>query len=318
MNARILTAATLAVAFTGVLPARAADPKLVALVMPDAVVVAGVNVDQAKATPFGQYVLNQIQSTQDQKLQELMTLAGFDPTKDVSELLVASNSVGKGSPGGLCLGTGTFDTAKITAAATNGGGTTETYNKVTIIEDAKQTHGVAFLGSTLVIAGDLASVKAAIDQQGSAASIPSTLAVQINHWSTTSDAWSISNVPLSSLQPPQTAPNVPGLSGQGPFQSIQSAAGGVKFGNSVVVTAQAVADNAPDAKTVADTLTLLARLAQLQAAKDPAIASLAQAVQIGAQGSNVNVSLSIPEDQFEQILKSGNKSAAPHRATRKM
>ena len=39
----------------------AADPQLLNLVMPDAQVMAGVNVEQAKTTPFGQYVLSQIQ-----------------------------------------------------------------------------------------------------------------------------------------------------------------------------------------------------------------------------------------------------------------
>ena len=37
--------------------------------MPDAKILAGVNVDQAKASPFGQYVLAQFQA-QDQHLQQ--------------------------------------------------------------------------------------------------------------------------------------------------------------------------------------------------------------------------------------------------------
>ena len=54
MNARFLTTATLTTVFAGVLPATAADPQLLNLVMPDAKVLAGVNVDQAKTSPFGQ------------------------------------------------------------------------------------------------------------------------------------------------------------------------------------------------------------------------------------------------------------------------
>ena len=91
MNARLLTTATLVSVLTGVLPARAASPQLLNLVMPDAKVLAGVNVDSAKSSPFGQYVLSQMQ-LQDPHLQEITTLTGFDPTRDVHELLVATNS----------------------------------------------------------------------------------------------------------------------------------------------------------------------------------------------------------------------------------
>src|SRR5436309_12080829 len=91
MNARYLTTATVTILFAGVLPANAADPQLLNLVMPDAKVLAGVNVDQAKVTPFGLYVLGQMQ-LQDAHLKELTNLTGFDPTRDVHELLVATTS----------------------------------------------------------------------------------------------------------------------------------------------------------------------------------------------------------------------------------
>ena len=321
MNARIFTAASLAVTLAGVLPARAADPQLVALLMPDVQVVAGVNVDQAKATPFGQYVLNQIASAQDLKIQELTAMTGFDPTRDVHELLVASNNVAAGGNNhtGLCVAKGSFDAAKIAAAAATGGGTTESYNGATIIEDPHKTHGVAFLNSSLVVAGDLANVKAAIDRQKIPTPIPSAVAVQINQWSTTQDAWAITAVPLSSLHPSQTAPQVPGLNGQGAFQSVQSAAGGVKFGNSVVVTGQAKTDTAQNAQTIGDTIKLLASLAQMQASKDPTAAALAQSLQVTNSGTSVNVTVSLPEDQFEQIVKpKANLRTAPRKGDRKM
>ena len=60
MKPPTLTVATLIAVFAGLAPA--ADPQLVNLVMPDAQVLAGINVDQAKTTPFGQYLLSQIQS----------------------------------------------------------------------------------------------------------------------------------------------------------------------------------------------------------------------------------------------------------------
>src|SRR5436190_14543806 len=168
MNARFLTTATLTAVFAGLLPATAADPQLLNLVMPDAKVLAGVNVDQAKSSPFGQYVLSQMQ-LHDNHLTELTSATGFDPTRDVHELLVASSG-GAGQQTGLVLARGNFDPARINALALSKGAASEVYNGVTILEDPKQQSGFAFLNATIVAAGDVANVKAAIDRQTASAS----------------------------------------------------------------------------------------------------------------------------------------------------
>src|SRR5690349_23141049 len=110
MKAPVFTAAVLVVISAPLLPA--ADPQLVSLVMPDAKVLAGVNVSQAKASPLGQYLLTQLTQMKDAHLQQLATLTGFDPTRDVQEVLMASN----GAPGGkmgLVLARGTFDANRL-------------------------------------------------------------------------------------------------------------------------------------------------------------------------------------------------------------
>src|SRR5271157_4375033 len=134
MKARIPITAILATTFAGVLPA--VDPHLLRLVMPDAQVLAGVNVVATKNSPFGQYVLGQM-APKDQELQKMAVLVGFDPRQDLIELLAASNGA-VGSHTGLALATGTFNTSAITAAATLAGATTETYNGATIIADPNQ------------------------------------------------------------------------------------------------------------------------------------------------------------------------------------
>src|SRR5437870_5528864 len=177
MKPRILTATAVVMVLSGFAPARAADQQLLNLLMPDAKVVAGVNVDQAKTSPFGQYVLLQMQS-QDQHMRELATQTGFDPTRDVHELLVASS----GAPGketGMALARGNFNIAGVTGAAAQQGAFTETYGGATIVEDPKRTIGIAFLSSSLAVAGDLANVKAAIDRQASPSILPATLLTQI-------------------------------------------------------------------------------------------------------------------------------------------
>ena len=60
MNARILTTATLFATMAGVSTAKAADSQMLSLVMPDAKVISGVNVDSAKSSTFGIYLMAQI------------------------------------------------------------------------------------------------------------------------------------------------------------------------------------------------------------------------------------------------------------------
>ncbi len=303
MTARILLTATLATTFASVLPA--VDPHLLSLVMPDANVLAGVNVATAKNTPFGQYVLTQL-APKDQEFQKMAVLTGFDPRQDLIEILAASNGTA-GSHSGLALATGTFNTSAILAAAKSAGATVDTYNGATIISDPHSKgalSGIAFLGSTIAVAGDIADVKAAIDRQSAPSTINSTLASQANTLSLNQDAWVASIIG----PPPLTAPSGTGA-GQSviPTNALQQIVGGtagVKFGTNVVVTAQAQADNAQDATNLAGMLQLLANMAKMQGDKSPQAAALANALTVSASGNMVNITFSLPQEQLQQLASS--------------
>jgi hypothetical protein len=298
MKAQLLTA-TLLTAFSGALSA--ADPQLLNLVMPDAKVLAGVNVEQAKGTQFGQYVLNQLQ-TQDAQMQQLIALTGFDPRRDVRELLVASDGT-PGSKTGLALAKGTFDVAKITAAAALAGVATEVYSSFTILKDPKkQEAGIAFLDANTVAAGDIANVKGAIDRLKTPQPLPAAVAVKVNHWSNSQDAWGITTVPPASLAP-TGKPGTPNNPIVNAGQNVQAAAGGVKFGAQVVFSGEAQCDTEQNAKTLGDVVKLLINLAQMQAGQDPTAAALIKSVNVTTSGNVVAISASLPEDVFQQMLQ---------------
>ncbi len=196
MNARIFAATSFLTALTGSLPA--ADPQLLKLVMPDAKAISDVNFAQAVLTPFGQFALGQLTNPD---IQKLITLTGFDPSKDLNEVLCASN----GDPNtGLALATGIFDPVKIGALAASDGAVTEAYQGVTILEDPKKGKGVAFLNAGLMAAGDIANVKAAIGRQSAPTTLPDSLMKEITMLSNTEDAWALTTVsPASCIQPLQ-------------------------------------------------------------------------------------------------------------------
>jgi len=302
MKARVLTTASLLTAFAGVLPA--ADPQLMKLVMADVKVMSDVNVLQAKLSPFGQYLLSQMESSQ---IQQLATETGFDPRQDLIELLAVSN----GTPGtggaanSLVLASGVFSPAKIASAAAASGATQEVYKGVAIIESPAKTEGIAFLDGSTLIAGSVASVKAAIDRQAAPATLPPSLITEANQLSVAYDAWALSTVSPASLGPAGDSKPTKVGSMTLPanlLQQVQSGYVGVKFGSNVALTAQAQSDTAEDATAMAGLLQLLGNIAQMQSAKNPDAAAFAKSLTVTANGSTVNISASVPEAQFQQFL----------------
>ncbi|HEV3330482.1 MAG TPA: hypothetical protein VG096_05845 [Bryobacteraceae bacterium] len=299
MKASIFSAAPVALVFAGMLPA--ADPQLLNLVMPDAKMMAGVNVDQAKTSPFGQYVLVQVQA-QNQNLQQLATLTGFDPTRDLNELLIASNGA-QPRAANLVLARGTFDAAKIQAAAVGGAATTQSYAGATLVLDPKGNNAVAFLNGVIAVAGDVASVKAALDRQTAPSSPDAALLVQVSQLSATEDAWAVSEIP------PPAHVGVPANTGGTPtipltaFQKITQGSGGVKFGAQIAITANAQTATPDDATALAGILQFLANLGQMQGQQNPQAAAILKSLVVTSNGNVVNISLSIPEAQAEAALQ---------------
>ena len=307
MKALIASTAALAALFSGVLSA--ADPQLLNLVMPDVKVMADINVEQAKTSPFGQFVLAQVQP---QQLMQIAALTGFDPSKDVNELLVAGNGAAQHS--GLALVLGNFNVTAISALIATQKMVTETYGGITIFEDPKKEGGLAFLSNSIAAAGDLTNVKAAIDRVSAPSILPASLLGEIGQLSAANDAWALTTVPPSSLKQAAAAPAIPGLGNgaENVLGTVQSASAGVKFGTNVVMTAQAQADTAQNATAIAGLIQLLVNMAQLKAAEQPQVQALVKALTVSATGATINISLTLPSTQFQELLQP--KAGAHHHA----
>src|ERR1700691_3254289 len=77
----------------------AADSQLMNLVMPDAKILAGVNVTSAENSPLGQFLLSKIGLIGGIP-QDFITATGFNPLQDVSEILAAT-AADPSNPSGL-------------------------------------------------------------------------------------------------------------------------------------------------------------------------------------------------------------------------
>jgi hypothetical protein len=298
--------------------ALAADTQLLNLVMPDAQIMAGANVTTAKISPFGQYLLTQI-GTNDEGLQDFITKTGFDPRQDVTEILAASTG-NPAAPSGLILAKGSFNVDKLVAALpADSKQQVQNYAGATLISgpEPKTPHAVAFIGSSIAVAGDLASVKAALDRASGVNSISPALATRVQALSTTQDAWSVSLASMASLLPGAAVSGSKDSSVTqtlGLVKNIQASSGGVKFGANIELTGQAVADTPQNATALADVVRMLAGLVSLSAGQNPEIgaaAQLLQSMKVTTDGAAVNISASVPEAQVEALIKlaSGPKLA---------
>jgi hypothetical protein len=288
------------------------DPALLALVPPDAKMLMGIQVSQTQASPFGQYLLSQdVLSQLDRSTNQILTEAGFDPRRDLREILAASGD----GVSGLLLGRGAFQPAKISKAAVTAGAVSSRYRGVDLLSStgsgkSKIAGSMAFLDASTLVAGDTDAVKALIDRHASGTVFAGALADKARQISSLNDAW------LASLTPPAAltggaAAGAPQNSQLGPVQNLLQSAlqfsAGLKFAaTQATLSAEVVARSAQDAQSMADVLKFLTGMLQQanpNAAKTP---SLADAAKIYVSGSAMHLVLSVPEQQLEQFFRNGS------------
>lgn len=307
----------------------AADQQLVNMIMPDAKVVAGINVFAVRNSPFGMFVLKQTTGSA-MDLQKFVEATGFNPQTDLDEILVATQSMPStgteaktpspaisGAPmtnpdmKGIMLARGHFNVEKISGVAkTEGKQNIQKYRDATLISDPKNpiSSAMAFVGDNIVVAGDLASVKAALDRRSLANTIEPELASKVTSLSSSQDAWAVSMIPFSSMgSGPSADPTIQGAFNGDLFKKITSTSGGIKFGPQILLSTEMVAADEKNASALGDVVRFLAGMASMNAGPSkgaPAgVVALLQGLTVKAEGNVVNLTVTIPEEQLESLFQ---------------
>ena len=293
----------------------AVDPGLLRLVMPDAKVIAGLQVRQTKNSLFGQYVLSHMQ-IEDAAFKKFIAQTGFDPRRDVTEILMASNWE-QSTPESrwLVAARGTFNLPQITAAAKANGGAITDFQGVGILtysEEAKPQEpkpevesGIAFFDSSSAVMGDLASVKAAIQRKQSAAAPTGDLLSKVRDLSVKNDFWFVTTVPISEFAGAMPNPNLSGAMKGDLLAAIHQASGGIRFGDTVTISGEAVTRSDKDAQALVDVFKFLAGLIQLNSENNKVagqVSTLLDTMDLKTSGNIMTMSMAIPEQQLEQLL----------------
>lgn len=289
-----------------------ADPALLALVSPDAKVVGGLNVDRAAASPFGQFLLSQIKE-EDASFQKFVSSTGFDPRRDLREVVVAGTTMAAGQRGhGLVVARGAFNAAQIFAAAKAEGATVSTYKGVELVKHREDNACFAIIDGAIAIAGNEILVKQAIDQRGGRVPLDAKIANKINDVSARFDAWVVSSAPVASFA--SAAPNAQAgaAMNSNAMQSIEQTSGGVRFGNIVQFSGEAITRSDKDALALVDVIRFIAGMMQMQREKNPEaakFANLLDTMEVKAAASTVHLSLSIPQADLEKFMQPRKKAA---------
>jgi hypothetical protein len=290
---------TVMMSATAAMTMAAVDPALLSLVMPDAKILTGIQVAQAGASPFGQYVLAKTQ-IDDPKLLALMALTGFDPRHDLREILAATSSAS--TDGALALARGNFQPAKFVSSAASSGGSSTQYRGFTVIlPEAKGQGAIAFLDSTIAVIGNLPAVQSAIDRRFSHVAFSGPLADKAKAVSASNDAWFVTLTPLSDFLAGKAAnPTVDSALQGNLLQTVQQASGGLTFGSTAVtLNGEALTRSAEDAQSLLAVLKFL--VGMLQSDKNAA-ASIANGAQFSTDGPTLKLTLAVSEQQAEQLF----------------
>ncbi len=303
-----------------------ADQELLRMLMPDAKVIAGMQVDSGKTSKFGQYVLSHMQ-LDDESFKKFIADTGFDPRRDVSEIVMGSNWSGDAEARWLVLARGVFNSDSIARAVQANGGVVTSFQGVRLLSSLagpknQPTSAIAFLNPSEAAMGDPDSVKAAIQRyQTGTAALANLGTAKLQDVMAKNDFWFITLVPISEFAGAMPDANLSQAMQGNLLQGITQVSGGIKFGANVRLSAEAVTRSEKDAGALVDVVRFIAGMIQMNKSQPNQekstiasdVSSLVDTMELKTAGNVMSMSLLIPEAQLEKILDNA-KSEAKHTA----
>jgi hypothetical protein len=250
------------------------DSALERLVPGDATVLAGVRLDALRATPFyKKWVGERSVPFLDRWSEE----SGFDPRKDLQEMLVVSDGVQT-----AILARGKFDEKALRAA--------------------QEGYTLKILNPTTLVAGRTADVQWIIDQRGRSSGPPSALSQELSTIPAQSQIWLAATGGFGELSKamPQSG-NASNLAKV--FSMIKSATASVDFANGLKLAASGVCRTDQDAHSLSDAVRGMVALARLNTpAGNSEMLEVYDGIKTEQQQRTVKVTASLSEAQLDELL----------------
>jgi len=300
--------------------AMAADTALLNMIMADARFVAGIDIDRAKASPLGKKFIEELDK-KDSDIGKMVAATGFDPRRDLREVVMASNDLNSNKGPGLILMRGAFDASKIKAFINvTGAGKIENFNGVELLSSATEDNfRAAIIDPSLVVFGNSDTVKAAVQRKGASTAAMSAAALaQVRSLSQSNDIWMVSTMPMAEMT--KAMPSTGGASAGGMMggmmngdvlKGIQQAAFGVRFMAEVIeLTAETVSQNEKDATAIADVVRFVSTMVQMNRNNPEmkGIATALDAMKLTTDAKTTRLQIALPMNDMEKMFN-GKKPA---------
>jgi len=285
----------------------AVDPALLALVPSGARVVSGIQLDQARSSDFGQYLLRRIDA-EDQSFREFSDETGFDPRRDLNEIVFASTGGADQAESRFAIvARGSFDPVRIRAKAKSAGAVIQHYRGVDLMEDHAEHGGTAFafLDGGIAVMGDPTTLRQIIANRNSPTSLDPTLQDEIQRVSADNEAWFATSMPGSFLASHLEHETKQPMQHAQALQSILMSSGGIHFGDLVAFSFDAKTRSPQDAVSLADVFRFGGSMIQMQRQNDPRAGIIAAAIDkmtITTNGAEVHAALSLTEKNLEEFV----------------
>ena len=300
-------------------PARAAVGPLPAegLVLPaDSRFVMGIDVPRFVQSPF--YKKFATQGGRPQAFRDLEQKTGFNPERDVDQVLIAGRP-DQGQEAGLVIVRGRFDRYKLTQAIESEGSkvTTKKHegNPLYLFsEGQKGASALAFLGhdDDLLVMGSQKSVEAAVSahfQGATPLKQNAALTALLERVKPGSTFWMVGDQSLLSQMP--SAVPAPGGGAQMQLPALKALMVTGELDPVVTLDVTGDASDAASATQLADIVRGFVALATLQASQKPELAALKNAINITTEQSSVRVSARVPYEVLEAMHPKKAAGVAP-------
>jgi hypothetical protein len=223
---------------------------------------------------------------------KLTAVTGFDPLRDIDEVLLTSPADRENAPALVVL-RGRFNLDRLGAGA-------ELYHGVALQGNGKKGSGVlALLDATTALAGEAPVVKAAIDRRGPPVAYDGALVARVASLRERFDLWGTGERPQGFVAPG-------GQNEQPGSQWLQSSDRfefGIRITHGLELGAEVHARSRKDAEKLASSLAMLQMMAKAQ--------SNAAKFDVTLEDSTLKLSFAVSEEEIRKAIAAQRATAAP-------
>ena len=304
----------------------ALDSDLVALLPADATTLVGVDVERLKRTTLYRHIEDESQKQGNNHFDEFTAATGFDPRRDVQDLLMASWTA-PGMPGAdtqfVAVARGQFNVAAIGRELRAKKAKVESYRGFEVFSgpDEPSKHArkkpaaapsdpgaFAFLNDKTVLAGTRPAVLGAIDRKisGGASLLDNTaLLGRAQTISGASQVWAISQNPgdvVARALPKDGSAESTNFARI--FSSMQNSTFALDLMNGLDLKAAGICKTPEDAKTLGDAARGFIAFGRLAASqKEPEMMTLLDGIHVEERNTELNITVQVAPAALEKLLE---------------